>query len=97
MRTRDAIDLPNGGTVQLGADPVFRDVAVRADPGIELGAVRTGGQALGPMMIDGTSWEWGQEIPGCGNASLTFSIKIVRHAIGVGDIEVGSHQNHAEW
>src|SRR6201989_1577353 len=41
MRARGAVDLPDRGAFVFRSNSIFGDVAVRPDPDIELGAVRT--------------------------------------------------------
>src|SRR5450755_2457441 len=52
MRARCPVDLPDRSAFIFRSDSIFGDVAVGADSDIELGAVRTGQQRLGPVMID---------------------------------------------
>ena len=47
-----AIDFPDRCPPDLRLQPVLRDIAVRADAGVELRAIRARRQALGPVMID---------------------------------------------
>ena len=64
VRAGGAVNFPDRGAVQFRRDAVLGDVAVGADAGIELGAVRAGGQALGPVMVDGAAGQRRQQMPG---------------------------------
>jgi hypothetical protein len=52
MCTGRRVDLLDRGPLAFGLKPIFGDVAVRADPDIELGAVGARHQGLGPVVID---------------------------------------------
>src|SRR5262249_52307982 len=92
-----AIDLEDGGAVMLGLHPVLGDVAVRADADIELRAVGTRNQALGPVMIDRPAWQWSQRRTRCGDFGVAFVVGISDDGVGVGDVEIVADQRDAEW
>ena len=96
MGARCPVDLPDRGSFILGSNSVFGDVAVGSDPDIELGAIRTRQQGLGPMMINGSARKVRQLGAGSGDAGLPFLIGIAHDGIGVRNVEIIADQCDAE-
>src|SRR3954453_11060698 len=97
MRARRNVDLPDRGSLIFGPDSVFADVAVGSDADIKLGAVRTGQQRLGPVMIDRSAGKIGELGARRGDAGLSILIRIADDGIGVRNVEIVADQRHAEW
>ncbi len=91
-----AVDLEDRGAVVLGLHAFLGDVAVGADAGIELRAVRTGDQALGPVMVDRPARQRRQHRARCGDPGIPFGVGISDDRIGIGDIEIVADQRDAE-
>src|SRR3984893_14619238 len=92
MRAGGSINLPDRGSFVFGPDSVFADVAVRSNPDIEFGAVWTGQQSLGPVMIDRPAGKIGQlGASGC-DAGLSILIRIADDGIGVRDVKIVANQ-----
>ena len=96
MGAGGAVDFPDRGAPAFHRHAVFGDVAVGADAGIELAAVGTGGEALGPVMVDRPARQFGKQRAGPVDAGLARLVGKAQHAVGVGDIEIAAHQHHAE-
>ena len=91
-----AVDFPDGGAPLFGGHAVFSNVAVRADGGIELLAVRAGNQVLGPVVVDVAGGQFGQPGGGGGDGGVAFGVGKAQHRIGVGHVQVIAHQRHAK-
>ena len=96
MRAGGAVDLPDRCPPLLGGKSVLADVAVRADRRIELRAIGTGDQVLGPVVVDRP----GRQVDELG--ALAVEMRLARrigkadHGVGVGDVELVADQRHAE-
>ena len=97
MRARRNVDLPDRGPLIFGSDSVFAYVAVGSDSDIELGAIRTGQQRLGPVMIDRSAGKIRELGARRGDAGLSILIWIADDGIGVRNVEIVTNQGDAEW
>ena len=90
------IDLPHGRTALFRGKPVFARVAVGADGCIELGSIRARGQILRPVVVDRSGREIGDLLSHACNLSLARRIVEAQHGIRIGNVEIVTHQDHAE-
>ena len=94
--------LPLGrSTSQIAARPsstvhaVFRDVAVRADRGVELLAIAAREQRLGPVVI-ASGRQVGDLRPLRRDSRRTCDVGKAQHRIGIGNIEIVADESHTE-
>src|SRR5450432_795702 len=88
MSARRSVDFPDRGPLDLRLHSVFSDVAVGADPDIELGSILAGQQTFGPMMVDRTAGQISELDAWVGYAGLPIDIMKAKKRVGVGDIEI---------
>ena len=93
---RHRIDFEDRRPALFISDAVLTGVAVGPDGDVEMRAVWARDDVLGPMIIDGAGRQIGHLHRGCGDRRLPILIGKPQQGIGVGDIEVVTHQGHAE-
>ena len=91
-----AVDFPDRRPIFLRFDTVLGDVAVRTDADIEQRAISTGCQALGPVVIDRAARKLRQRDALSGNREAAVMVRIAHDGVGVRDVEIITHQHHAE-
>src|SRR5262249_41351942 len=96
MGARCPVDFPDSSSFVLRQNSVFGDVAVRPDADVKLGAIRTGQQTFGPVMIDRSAGKVGQLGTRGGDARLPFLVGIADDGVGVCDVKVVTNERDAK-
>src|SRR5271167_3792535 len=90
------VDLPYGGSLTFDLDSIFADIAVGTDSDVKLGAIRTGKQGLGPVVVDRPAWQVGQFGSLSRDGGLSILIRVADDGIGVRHIEIVANQRDAK-
>lgn len=94
LRTGFEVDFPDGRARLLLVQPIFGDVARRADADIKLRFVRARYQAAGPVLVVKSGREIGDLLAGCRNRCLAGRVRKPEDRIGIGDVKVGTDERH---
>ncbi|CAN6484249.1 unnamed protein product [Victoria cruziana] len=97
LRAALRVDLQDGRAPLLGLQAVLGDIAVGADADVQLAAIGTGDQALGPVMVARAGRQLGHLGRRAFEPRQLGVVGPAQQRIGVGDVEVLADQGHAQW